>query len=90
MARRPRNVAADEDVLEQGYVGTTFDPIENEAYTLKGQGPETAQREREARSHLRATFQAASVESTTERSNTAASTSPGSGSSSGKGESEIS
>jgi hypothetical protein len=54
-----------EQALEQGYVGTVYDPIENDAYTLQGQGPETAQREREARDTLRKAFQDASVEQPT-------------------------
>lgn len=40
--------------LEQGYLGTVPDAIENEAYTVEGQGPETAQREREQITQLRA------------------------------------
>lgn len=40
--------------LEQGYLGEVPDQIENEAYTVTGQGPETAKREREQLHELRA------------------------------------
>jgi hypothetical protein len=61
MAIKPQ-VSEAEDAHEQGYIGTTYDPIENEAYTLEGQGEETAKREREATRELRAHWQDASVE----------------------------
>jgi hypothetical protein len=34
-------------VHKQGFIGEVPDEIENDAYTVSGQGPETAQRERE-------------------------------------------
>ena len=40
--------------LEQGYFGEGPDQIENEAYTVSGQGPKTAKREREQLHELRA------------------------------------
>lgn len=48
------------DPTEQGYLGAVPDTIENDAYTLKGQGADTAKREREQREALRAEQIAAS------------------------------
>jgi hypothetical protein len=48
---------AAEQAHAQGYLGETHDEIENEAYTVTGQGPETAQREREQRDKLRKKWQ---------------------------------
>jgi hypothetical protein len=45
---------ADGDPNEIGYAGVVFDEIENEAYTVQGQGKETARREREQTHRLRA------------------------------------
>lgn len=42
------------EALEQGYMGAVPDEIENEAYTVEGQGAETARREREQIGALRA------------------------------------
>lgn len=53
MADKDRGEKNAEAAFEQGYMGTIHDPIENDAYTLQGQGPETARREREAREQLR-------------------------------------
>jgi hypothetical protein len=53
---------AAEQAHARGYLGETYDEIENEAYTVTGQGPETAQREREQRDKLRKKWQDASVE----------------------------
>ena len=38
---------------EQGYIGETPDDLPNEAYTVTGQGPETAEHERTAGCKLR-------------------------------------
>lgn len=43
------------DPFEDGYSGTVPDEIENDAYTLQGQGEETAKREREQIAKLRST-----------------------------------
>jgi hypothetical protein len=61
MAIKPQ-VSTAEDAADTGVIGTTYDPIENEAYTLQGQGEETAKREREATRELRTHWQDASVE----------------------------
>jgi hypothetical protein len=47
MAIKPQTFTAD-DALESGVIGTVYDPIENDAYTVSGQGEDTAAREREA------------------------------------------
>jgi hypothetical protein len=39
--------------LEQGYVGAVPDEIENDAYTVSGQGADTAKREREQLTDLK-------------------------------------
>jgi fructose-1,6-bisphosphatase/inositol monophosphatase family enzyme len=61
MAIKPQTFTAD-DALESGVIGTVYDPIENDAYTVSGQGEDTATREREARRELRSHFEDASVE----------------------------
>jgi fructose-1,6-bisphosphatase/inositol monophosphatase family enzyme len=61
MAIKPQTFTAD-DALESGVIGTVYDPIENDAYTVSGQGEDTAAREREARRELRSHFEDASVE----------------------------
>lgn len=48
----PRVISA-EDALDEGVYGTVHDTIENDAYTVQGQGPETAKREREQIAELR-------------------------------------
>jgi hypothetical protein len=48
----PRNISVD-DALDEGVYGTLHDTIENDAYTVSGQGPETAKREREQLHELR-------------------------------------
>jgi hypothetical protein len=48
-----QNKLEGEDALEAGRFGTPT-AIENEAFTVQGQGPETAQREREVRESMRA------------------------------------
>jgi fructose-1,6-bisphosphatase/inositol monophosphatase family enzyme len=66
MAIKPQTFTAD-DALESGVIGTVYDPIENDAYTVSGQGEDTAAREREARRELRSHFEDASVTSKTSR-----------------------
>jgi hypothetical protein len=58
-----------QQALEQGYIGQPHDEIENDAYTLQGQGADTARRELEQRGALRAKFEDASrhAESTSSR-----------------------
>jgi hypothetical protein len=51
-----------EDAEDSGVIGTILDPIENEAYTVQGQGAETAARERQAKRDLRAHAEDASVD----------------------------
>jgi hypothetical protein len=55
MSTEPKQISP-EDAQDEGVYGTLHDPIENEAYTLQGQGPETAKREREAHETLRERF----------------------------------
>lgn len=52
MAEKDRGQDMAEEAFETGRYGAPS-PIENEAFTLQGQGPETAQREREVREQLR-------------------------------------
>jgi hypothetical protein len=52
-----------EDALEAGYFGQVHDPLPNDAYTVTGQGEDTAQAERDAREQLRQKAREASVES---------------------------
>jgi hypothetical protein len=59
MAIKPQVFELDDDA---GVIGTLYDPIPNEAYTVAGQGEETAQAEREATRELRAHWQDRSVE----------------------------
>jgi hypothetical protein len=49
-----------DEALEQGAFGALLDPIPNDAYTVTGQGEDTAQRERDVREQLRADRLAAS------------------------------
>ena len=42
----PKQVSVD-DAQDEGVYGTLHDTIENDAYTVQGQGKETAKRERE-------------------------------------------
>jgi hypothetical protein len=49
-----------QQALEQGYIGQPHDEIENDAYTVEGQGADTARRELEQRATLRAKFEDAS------------------------------
>jgi hypothetical protein len=63
MAEQQQGVSdAAQQAHEQGYIGDVHDEIENDAYTVQGQGPETAKREREQRRSLRTKFEDASVE----------------------------
>jgi hypothetical protein len=48
----PKQISA-EDAITEGVYGTLHDTIENDAYTVQGQGPETAKREREQIAELR-------------------------------------
>jgi hypothetical protein len=56
----PKTITDPAEALEAGYFGTTHDPIPNDAYTVSGQGPETAAREREVVEQLRSERRAAS------------------------------
>jgi hypothetical protein len=51
-----------EEAQEHGVLGETRDELPNDAYTVTGQGPETAKAEREARDKLRAQERADSQE----------------------------
>lgn len=64
------------DALEQGYMGEVPDEIENEAYTVQGQGPETAKREREQVRKLRNSAYDRSGESESESEGESESSSP--------------
>jgi hypothetical protein len=48
----PKHISV-EDAQDEGVYGTLHDTIDNEAYTVSGQGPETAKREREQLHELR-------------------------------------
>jgi hypothetical protein len=74
-----------EQALAQGYIGQTHDEIENDAYTLQGQGADTARRELEQRGTLRAKFEDASryAERASSRSRTTKTSSSSSSSTSG-------
>ena len=51
-----------EQALETGVLGTTHDELDNDAYTVGGQGEETAAAEREAHERIRSEQRAASTE----------------------------
>jgi hypothetical protein len=63
---KPQTFTADE-ALESGVFGTVFDPIPNDAYTVTGQGEDTAAREREVHRDLSAHFANAHIETKTSR-----------------------
>jgi hypothetical protein len=48
----PKHISV-EEAQDEGVYGTLHDTIDNEAYTVSGQGPETAKREREQLHELR-------------------------------------
>jgi len=52
----------EQDPFEVGYAGVVPDEIENEAYTVQGQGKDTAKRERQQVARLRAERYAAPEE----------------------------
>lgn len=85
MADKDRGEKLHEQAAETGVLGTPPDTIENEAYTLQGQGPETAKREREQREQLRSEQKAASMHEDDDKSSSkskSSSSSKSSGSSS--------
>lgn len=51
-----------EEALEKGVLGDSHDDLPNEAYTVSGQGADTAKAEREAHERIRAEQRAASTE----------------------------
>lgn len=59
MADKDRGESLHDEAFETGRLGPPS-AIENEAFTLQGQGPETAQREREVHDQLRGERLAAS------------------------------
>jgi hypothetical protein len=73
MAEKDRGEEMTEQALETGRFGAPS-AIENDAFTLQGQGPETAQREREVREQLRSEQRAASMD-TSESSGSSSSSS---------------
>jgi hypothetical protein len=43
-----------QDALGEGFLGRTHDELDNDAYTVGGQGEDTARAERDARERIRA------------------------------------
>lgn len=79
MADEPKQIPV-EDAHKEGVYGTIHDPIENDAYTVQGQGEETAQREREAGDTLRARFKQGSQEQAPAKKSSSSKSSPSSSS----------
>jgi hypothetical protein len=82
MAEKDRGDSTHAEAFEKGRLGA--DPhIERDAFTLQGQGEDTAQREREARDELRATSLTASRDPDYGKSSRSGKSSKGSSSKSG-------
>jgi hypothetical protein len=83
MADKDRGESMHAEAFDTGRMGPPS-AIENDAFTIQGQGPETAQREREVHDQLRAERLAASRDPDYGKSSSSSSSKPSSAKSSSK------